>query len=301
MPAASSLWDQPVELIGPLPHKDGAVHRYDVSRYANFFHSADGLPGAQAAQRSRGRNHRLGAYRVVFVNGQDGNPDKHKAQACAVAAVSGGPVTGVYNASNGLPVLGDTTQSLVDKATSRLELTAWAALGRRFGPHGDQSAVRVVYNRLRALNPATASLFLLLTRPEFADARIVAHSQGNLITANALSALMAVRGADAIHKMRVYAVASPTFFWGDAKRIVKTFNFINDGVGWLSGNVMFDGWAPRRGSGPLGSVAGGYAATAADKKAQTVGGYVPAKWNRLTHSFYIYLGALWDDLAGEFP
>ena len=38
---------------------------------------------------------------MIFVNGVQGNPAKHRAQACATASVSGGPVTGVYNMPGG--------------------------------------------------------------------------------------------------------------------------------------------------------------------------------------------------------
>jgi hypothetical protein len=307
-PAHHPAHEHPVEMRGPVPRKDGEINKYNVSRYEIFFHPAKTPPDSHAVRKSRRRHARIGDYPVVFVNGQEGSPDKHRAQACAVAAVSGGRVYGVYNASYaaGLKgVFGDTLQSVLDKVTSRVELTGWAELGKVMGwfcEEGDQTAVRLVYQRLRALNPATASLFWLLSRSQFTNARIVCHSQGNLIACNALSALMAIRDRDAVADMRVLAVASPTFFWGDAKPIVKVFNFANDAVGWLSGNFQLDGWSYKSGSGPLDAVARGVKVTTNSRtQDQMVTGYAPDRFNQLTHSFYIYLGELWDQLVGEFP
>jgi hypothetical protein len=248
---------------------------------------------------------------VVFINGQGGNPDKHRGQACAVAAVSGGPVTGVYNAPTvdvsswdsvvaskivgALSLVGDTAQSLSDKFTSSHLLKGQAWLAGKFG--GEEAARRVLAQKLGETNPATAALFGLLSLDEYKHARIVAHSQGNLITANALNAVIALKGTAHIRGMKVFAVASPTFFWGESRSIVKFFNFRNDIVGWLSGNFMVQGRSLQYGT--RGTVAAWHR-TVESGRSQTVSGY-KLIGTPLTHSFYIYLAALWNDLEREFP
>ncbi len=89
-------------------------------------------------------------------------------------------------------------------------------------------------SNLRRDNAATASLFHELCKPEYAAARIVAHSQGNLIANNALRALVTLRGKDAITGMSVYAIGSPVRSWVDCS--VREYSHANDPVAKLSGH-----------------------------------------------------------------
>lgn len=61
-------------------------------------------------------------------------------------------------------------------------------------------------------NEATASLFVSLVRNRHAQQKIVAHSQGNLITSNALFAVERILGSVALRNIRVYS-SSPSPGW----------------------------------------------------------------------------------------
>lgn len=161
---AGSRVVETVELKGPLPTNDGEVHVY----------RADVDPGA-FSPRLAGKvvPCRIQKRRVIFINGMGGNPQKHRAQACAVSAVTGGPVWGVYNASDGLG--GDLLQCIGDKLTGKWEMSLDALttkLGTLFTGVDRQVAVRSQLieslrdgYKGRTGNPATASLFDSFRRP----------------------------------------------------------------------------------------------------------------------------------------
>ena len=83
-------------------------------------------------------------------------------------------------------------------------------------------------------NQATRSLFLLLydELQKAPKVFIVCHSQGNLITSNALNALSWVLGRG-LPEVRVFALASPAPYWpGGINR--KAYTNLQDPVTWLS-------------------------------------------------------------------
>jgi hypothetical protein len=279
-----------VVALGTKPTEDGQVNTYDVSEYAIFWVPESSTPAlfreAPPVRQKRERQKRQGTYKVVFVNGQEGNPSKHMMQACAVAAVSGGPVQGIYNAPKG-SVVSDTLKSVWLKMTSATLMNVESAVAGLFS--GKTAAEQRIRNHLlRRDCPASAALFDLLLQKDYADARLVGHSQGNLVICNAINAMIASRGDDSVRKMRVIAVASPTFFW-EKKEIVTFFNMRNDAVGWLSGDLP----------NVPASVMGWSAATSDDS--QMVTGYNKNYRNVLTHSFYLYLAVLWEKLRPLFP
>ncbi|MFC1572802.1 hypothetical protein ACFL6M_04305 [Candidatus Eisenbacteria bacterium] len=268
------------------PTRDGQANTYDLGRYTLFFHPPwEPKPTPGPASRSQvSRGPRQGAYEVIFVNGIKCNPEKHVMQALSVSAVSGGPVKGIFNQSDGLAA--DLRQSLDDKLTSSLLMKLRAT--RKY-IYGDEATKRVLSRHLRQYNAASAALFDTLTERHLGGVRIVAHSQGNIITCNAINALIALRGVEALGNLRVYALATPVTFWGEAKRIVKEYKFSNDAIAWLSLHGGFQaghgaGWKAvgRRGS-------------------HVITGYEKSRLNRCTHSFYIYLHKLWNELRVEFP
>jgi hypothetical protein len=76
----------------------------------------------------------------------------------------------------------------------------------------------IVQASLSTYNQATASLFRQLYVHLPTKQIVVAHSQGNLITADALWSLQIVRGESALSQIRVYSLASPTPAWPLALR-----------------------------------------------------------------------------------
>lgn len=287
---------RPVQFLGGRPTRDGEIRTYDVTRYAVFWLPNIAPKGITARQPTtnaeRTRDPRAEQYKVIYVNGQEGNPQKHQAQACALAVVSGGPVEGIYNASVSLPggflkLIGDTVKSIDLKATSSTLMNVHASLMGLFGTQ--KQVEQSMLARLSESDcPASVSLFSLLLLPEYANVRIVGHSQGNLIICNAINALIACRGKEAVSKMRIIAIASPTVFW-EQKQYVTQFNMSNDAVGWLSldaptVDAAYSGWSGE---------------TRDDS--QRVVGYERSRTNILTHSFYLYLAELWDKLLPLFP
>jgi hypothetical protein len=288
---------KPVIAYGKIPVHNGEVNTYNVSEFAIFwvpetFKSTPGLVAPPTRQKLK-RSARKGKYKVVFVNGQLGNDQKHKMQACALAAVSGGPVCGIYNTSRGL--LLDSLKSGWLKITTsglmKLESKVYEVL------EGQKASETAIHDHLHRWDcPASAALFNLLLKEEYHDARIVGHSQGNIIICNAINGIIACRGKEAVKDMQVIAVASPTFFWNKAVNHT-IYNMKNDFVGWLSGDL------PTLPSGVMGWSALG----SADKSdtSEIVTHYEPAKRSSgdywLTHSFYLYLSELWISLQPAFP
>lgn len=151
---------------------------------------------------------------------------------------------------------------------------------------------------LSRFNRATGALYSLLMQPGYQNARIVAHSQGNIITCNAINAVAAVRGNSAISSMKVFAVASPVMFWSEAgmfgEDIVSVHALANDLVAWLGANVsdapflMMKKPIERKGDGMNGTeISESYDWT-----------LNPAQL--LTHNFYAYLEKMWSELRPKF-
>jgi hypothetical protein len=305
--ARSKLGDSDIEFNGSINEiRDGEIRTFDVSRYALFF-----LTDKIARQETR--SPRKDDYPVLFVNGMQGSPAKFRAQACAVAAISGGPVWGVYNGSGDSFLLGDSKGSakiagdqpgniltdLVECLTDKLQSTDWDQfttwIKKKKGISQSQIEQEMA-NNLTKFNRATGSLFKKLLEPGFDKARIVAHSQGNIITCNAVNAVAAVRGVKAIASMRIEAVASPVVFWSEAgmmgQNIVTIHALANDFVAWLGANVtdfpflMLRKPVDRRGMEGT-EVAERYSLALRPD-------YL------LTHNFYAYLEKMWTELRPRF-
>lgn len=310
-PIGESKANQDITFIGSIERlRDGDVRTYDVSEYAAFFVTNKRM---QKSVRSK----RMGNYPVIFVNGMQGSPIKFRAQACAVAALSGGPVVGVYNGSGNSFLLGDSKGEaqvapdkpakvdilidLIECLTDKLQSTDWDQLSTWFKKKRGDSQDKIerdMVENLTRFNRAAGSLFAELLKPGYENARIVAHSQGNIITCNAVNALAAVRGNKAIASLKIYAVASPVMFWSEAgmfgEDIVSTHALANDFVTWLGANVsdapflMLRKPVPRKGKEMEGTeISERY------------------KWTLdptelLTHNFYAYLEKLWNELKPEF-
>ena len=305
----SSKKNEDISFKGSIEQlRDGEIRDFDVSDYAAFFVTNKRV-------RRVVRSQRTGSYPVIFVNGMQGSPIKFRAQACAVAALSGGPVSGVYNGSGDSFLLGDSRGpaklageepgsilvDLVECLTDKLQSTDWDQLTTWWKKKRGVSQSKIeqeMKENLTRFNLATGALYAKLLEPGYENARIVAHSQGNIITCNAVNAVAAVRGNQAIASMRIYAVASPVMFWSEAgmfgEDIVSVHALANDFVAWLGANVsdrpflMMRKPIDRQGEGLTGTeISESYDWTLNPTQV-------------LTHNFYAYLEKMWNELKPKF-
>jgi len=223
------------------------------------------------------------------------------AQVAATAAgySVGGPLgAAAAAAAASSDIFIDLLECLTDKAHST-DLDQFRVWMKRFSGVPQEKIEKSLVASLASSNPATGSLLGLLLRPGFEKATLVAHSQGNIITCNAVNAVAALRGSTAISEMRVFAIASPVMFWSEAgkfgRNIVQTFAFRNDLVAWLGANFDDPAYLVLR--GPV-----------ARKGTQWHGSEVSERYarsanpgNALTHNFYAYLEYLSTRLRHRFP
>lgn len=232
--------------------------------------------------------------RLIYVNGIMTQGEGHALDAMEIARVSERVVLGVFNATASVRLgqaggmVGDLFQCGIDWVQIFLsKVTEYGALGvgrataavrdwfqsrlglRRgnFDPDaGAEEAARripleseriaLMENWLRH-NPASRSLFNLLRRGLRERQWIVAHSQGNLITSNALWGIVFVYGQHALRNMEVFSLASPSPAWPRGLHFRrKVYGYENDLV------TLFDphnwpGWARATG-GVIGRSAGNW-------------------------------------------
>ena len=192
--------------------------------------------------------------RVVFVNGMSNSPKDHLGSALGLSLLQACPVIGVYNKSEGF--FSDLGQCIKDKAT--MGSVNPMPIGTTGGYTTWRDAANAIYNivktrepglskadfvyRLVSGNKATAALYSYLVTMNTADRkalRIYAHSQGNLITANALCATAIALGDGAIGGIEVNSFGSPCRYWPPGiKRTNYAFTF--DPVSWLDYRIGFD-------------------------------------------------------------
>jgi hypothetical protein len=178
-----------------VPTADGQVNLYNLSDSGEF------------------------TPRVYFVNGVRTLARVHAVTASYLSLLIERPVWGVYNATAGVGFpdsLRDFLQCLPDYLQNALA---------RLGSRGDQGRPpRISEAELPAFledlertyvvwNEATLALFKELARHRDEKKLIIAHSQGNLITSNALFVMEQVLGPASLGKVRVYSLASPAPAW----------------------------------------------------------------------------------------
>ena len=177
-----------------IPEDDGEVTRYNLANSAVL------------------------SPKVYFVNGIRVLPRTHAVTASYLSLLIERPVWGIYNATAGLYVgsVVDLLQCLLDYSQN-----AGARIGSRNNlnkpptiPEGDIPDFLDNLDRKYVVwNKATLSLFKELVRSRNDPQMIIAHSQGNLITSNALFVLEDVLGSAGLEKIRVYSLASPAPAW----------------------------------------------------------------------------------------
>ena len=283
------------------PKSAGELNLFDLPAYWMFCQPEfQGLLAAARAKRIRLA--RKGGYPVIFINGMQPTPEKHRMQALMTSAVTGGKVWGIYNAGN---VKGTT--SLLDDLKHCVDLKRTSSLRREISA-GIDKVVEVITGAngiaeqnlrefLKKDDPASATLFDCLCSGRFNNVRICAHSQGNIITSNALIAYIALKGKAAIAGMRVYAFGSPVTFWSDANDIVRKYEFSNDAITWLAMNRSSGSGVKDHG---FRQVAVGWE-TAPSSEVPTSRINTSFKpGNLLTHSYFLYMQELWETLISEF-
>ncbi len=161
--------------------------------------------------------------RAIYINGQATTGQRHMEGAWAVSLLQMCPVIGVFNESystSRLNLIFDTLQSAGDKLQF----------------HGPRSGGPEAYfdkflqllekqtgqkpNRLKAMeellqrNEATLATFRLLRSKEVPRSTpIFAHSQGNLILSNALTAIYVIDGPSSVAGWEVHSFGNPTVNW----------------------------------------------------------------------------------------
>jgi hypothetical protein len=159
------------------------------------------------------------APRVYYVNGIQTLPRTHAITASNLSLLIERPVWGVYNATRGIGKIGflaDLGQCILDYTQN-----ARAGLGSR---NNLNKSPRIPEDKITGFlaslqknysvwNEATVGLFQQLIRNRHQQQMIIAHSQGNLITSNALFVMEDVLGSAGLQKVRVYSLASPSPAW----------------------------------------------------------------------------------------
>lgn len=229
--------------------------------------------------------------RLFYVNGIQTDGPAHARTAEVLANIAERPVHGVYNATGGVATAGgfaaDGLQCLADWSSSlRAKVTEYVGVAvsapfnlgqhigrgvaRLFDPDAppvravnllvdvhrlvpEAVRVRLTEARLGLYNKATQSLYRELRARRGRPIMIVAHSQGNLITCDALWAMVYTYGERSLEFLQVYSLASPAPGWPLGIRYRrKVFGHTNDLV-----PGFFDphNWSIFRGT-PFGRTAG---------------------------------------------
>ncbi len=174
------------------------------------------------------------ANRVIFINGMGNSPNDHRETALAISLLQMREVTGVYNQKSGF--IGDLVQCLADKFQfdGPMASSASEALDRSVKKLGGNTSRGDAMEQALARNPACLSLFRVLRLSENRSAPIYAHSQGNLILSNVLTAIAAVDGPAAIAGREVHSYGSPSVNWPSGLKH-QEYGFTFDPVTWLAG------------------------------------------------------------------
>lgn len=172
-----------------IPSADGEINQYNLT------------------------NRCAGSPRVIYVNGMQTDGRTHAKTAALISLIAERPVWGVYNRTQGFVVDGlqsglDYVQNAVGRG-SRNSLTPDRKVPAR---EVSKLADRIIA-RSTVWNKATPSLFRTLMRNIQSRQLIVAHSQGNLVTSNALFVIQSALGSQALKNIRVYSLASPSPGW----------------------------------------------------------------------------------------
>lgn len=175
-------------MLPKVPLSDGEVNTYDLLR------SGQTTP------------------RIYFVNGIRVPPRSHAVTASLLSILTEHPIHGIYNKTNGAIIdLGQSALDYLQNAGARPSSSR--NLNRSVPDHEVEDRLRKLLRSAIVWNKATLSLVKNIVQHRRKRQMIIAHSQGNLITSNALFVVEDLLGAAALRNIRVYSLASPAPAW----------------------------------------------------------------------------------------
>jgi len=202
----------------------------------NAIPGRDGAVGQFVSDEARNTRWFDAGRKVIFINGMSNSGQDHHDSAVGLSLLQMCPVVGVYNQTGGF--ITDLSQCIADKYQfdGPAARTPAAALDNAIGggspgvPRDRGQAMERVLER----NPAALAMFRLLRQAEHRNSPVFAHSQGNLILSNALSAVAAVDGERALQGREIRTFGSPAVNWPAPIRPLEA-GFTFDPVTWLAG------------------------------------------------------------------
>jgi hypothetical protein len=172
-----------------IPSRDGEINQYNLS-LASVYNP-----------------------RIYYVNGIRTNGQDHAKTAALLSLLTERPIWGVYNRTGGFAAdLGQSALDYLQNAGARATsggLTPAKPVAR----HEIPKLVDDIIKRSLIWNKATVELFRTLMLNLHTRQMIVAHSQGNMVTSNALFVVEKALGSQALQNIRVYSLASPSPGW----------------------------------------------------------------------------------------
>ncbi|MBA2117229.1 hypothetical protein [Bremerella alba] len=173
-----------------IPSKDGEVNKYNLMAVPTV------------------------SPRVYYVNGIRTSAKDHALTSSLLSILCEHPVHGVYNLSNGAILdLGQCVLDFTQNASARVFGNRKLVPGQHINTAEIKKIVDDTVKGSFVWNQATVSLFREVAKHYGRKTLIVAHSQGNLITSNALFIVERIFGSAALEHVRVYSLASPSPAW----------------------------------------------------------------------------------------
>jgi len=218
------------------PNTDGQIKLY---RY--FDCTAERAKGLRLPDPLKRSQYFDSDRRVIFINGMDNKGTDHQDAAWMLSYIQMCPIIGVFNKTAGF--FKDLGQCIADKwqfhgepGDPKEKFNAQIKSMQQAGLAPDRAAVMI---DVLSDNPAAVAMFRLLRSTAGKNLEIFAHSQGNLILSNALTAVSIVDSLAAIQGRKVQSFGSPALNWppGIAR---KDHAFTFDPVSWLDPVLNFD-------------------------------------------------------------
>ncbi|MGL5096132.1 MAG: hypothetical protein ACRDD1_11120, partial [Planctomycetia bacterium] len=169
----------------------------------------------------------IDAPRVYFVNGIQVVGREHARTAAYLSILIERPVWGVYNMTTGvgragmIADLGQCVRDYVQNVKARLGSAENLNKPAKVPDDKIPEFLSRLEKEYKVWNKATLELFKVLVRNKRQRQYIIAHSQGNLITSNALFVLEDVFGSAVLQNIRVYSLASPSPAWPLGLRVAN--------------------------------------------------------------------------------
>jgi hypothetical protein len=205
----------------------------DLTLYEPYADGADELEGLAIHNELQGCSVLRSRWTVLYVNGMRTTKATHTRTSRQLATIVGEPVHGIYNMTgltgldsnwlvNGLNFLVDAVQCVNDQ-TLRVGRTmdARTRLFLKVG-RDPKAAGQILLRGNRAAQALFETLYSCAEKGT--PTVVVCHSQGNLITANALWVLSAIRGNAGVGNVRVFGLASPNVSWPPNRQRGLIFN-----------------------------------------------------------------------------